>query len=75
METPTNVREAMVLSGVSQYQLAAHLRISQASVSRRLTGAVDFGVTELRSTADLLDVPVETLINAPLSALAEGDQS
>lgn len=65
METPNNVRDVMGQAGVSQQTLAVHLKISQAAVSRRLAGSVDFNVTELRSTADLLDVPVQSLLNTP----------
>lgn len=50
---------------VSQEELADALGISQGAVSRRLLGRVEFSLTELEKTAELLKMPVEELLHAP----------
>jgi transcriptional regulator with XRE-family HTH domain len=52
---------------VNQETVARALGCSQAAVSRRLTGAVDFSVTELRVIADLVGVSPALLLE-PVSA-------
>lgn len=41
----------MKAAGVSQADLAEELGVSQAAVSRRLAGSVEFSVAELRTAA------------------------
>ena len=69
-----DVRAAMRRRHVTQAALAAALSLSQAAVSRRLSGSVDFTVTELHIAATLLDVDVAELIGAdrPLTTAAAG---
>jgi transcriptional regulator with XRE-family HTH domain len=55
----------------SQETVATHLGMSRAAVGRRLDGEVPFKITELRSIAALLDVPLASLTE-PATALAEG---
>lgn len=54
----------------SQSDIAALLGLSQAAVSRRLSGDVDFTSSELAALAKHLEVPVSAFFDAP--ALAEG---
>lgn len=61
------VREAMKEQGISQYDLADHLGISQPAVSRRIAGRVDFNVAQLRSVAKVLRVPTSTLLGEDTS--------
>lgn len=58
------VRAAMARKRVSQTKLADILGISQAAVSRRLTGEVAFDVNELSVLAGALDVSLATLLVA-----------
>lgn len=46
----------------TQHDAATVLDLSQAAVSRRLKGEVDFGVTELVRLAAWLEVPVGDLL-------------
>ena len=62
------VRAAVARKQVRQAAIAAALGISQAGVSRRLTGAVEFTVTELHIVARLLGVPVTSLLPLERSA-------
>jgi predicted XRE-type DNA-binding protein len=66
-ETANRVRQAMTAAGVRQISLAEVLGISQAQVSQRLTGNVDFTITELTRVAELLGLPVADLLPAPAS--------
>lgn len=60
--TGDNVAAEMKRRRVSQATLAAHLGISQAAVSARLRGAVEWRLNELTATAELLDVSLSALI-------------
>jgi transcriptional regulator with XRE-family HTH domain len=51
-------RAAIARQRIRQSTIAEALNLSQASVSRRLSGDVDFTSTELRKLADLLGMPV-----------------
>lgn len=55
----------MARSRVSQAQLGQALGLTQQAISRRLNGVVAFDVDELAVTADLLSVPIASLITAP----------
>lgn len=48
--------------GVTQMRLAAALQLSQPAVSRRMRGEVDWSLRELRVVAELLDVPLSSLL-------------
>lgn len=52
----------MARMGVTQSQLASHLGMAQAAVSRRLRGETSWRVDELQAVADFLDVPVSALL-------------
>lgn len=58
----TEVRVAALRAGASQNDIAAHLDMSQAAFSRRMTGEVEFRVSELRAIAGFLSVPLEQLL-------------
>ena len=60
----------MARSRVTQADLAVGLGISQAAVSRRLTGMVDFTVSELDAVASVLGVPTASLLPAALARSA-----
>lgn len=67
MQTPltatgASIRAEMARRGVTQAQLATHLGISQSRVSARIRGKCDWSVTELTKTAELLNVPVLSLL-------------
>lgn len=66
------VRDAMTVKGISQYQLAAHLQLSQPAIWRRLTGAVEFSVGQITLAASLLEVTTDELMRPEdTPALAE----
>lgn len=52
----------MARKRLDQGDLADALNVSRAAVSRRLTGVVDFTVTELHIVARVLGVPVSALL-------------
>lgn len=56
------VRALLARRRLSQSKLAAALGLSQAAVSRRLSGEVPFDVNELAATARYLDVPLGQLV-------------
>jgi transcriptional regulator with XRE-family HTH domain len=58
----TEVSVAALRAGASQNAIASHLGISQAAFSRRMTGDVDFRVSELRAISAFLNVPLEQLL-------------
>lgn len=47
---------------VSQEQLAKAVGVSQAQISRRLTGRVPFDVEELAAVAEFLQIPLASLL-------------
>lgn len=55
------VRSELARQRIPQATIAARLGISQAAVSRRLSGAVPFDVSELAAVADVLGADVGTL--------------
>lgn len=59
-----NVRAEMARRGISQAALADHLGLTQASISKRLTGRVAFDVNELTRTAEFLDVHITAFLPA-----------
>jgi transcriptional regulator with XRE-family HTH domain len=56
-----NVRAEMARRGITQATLAQHLGISQAQVSKRLSGAIAFDVNELHGVAGFLGVSIDLL--------------
>lgn len=56
------IRAEMARQGRVQRDLAALLNLSQATVSARMTGRVDFTVSELRAIAQWLNVSVSRLL-------------
>ncbi len=57
-----NVRAEMARRSVRQITVAGHLRMSQAAVSRRLSGETEFSVSELVAVAGLLGVTPASLL-------------
>lgn len=58
----TEIGVAALRAGASRQEIAAHLGMSQPAFSRRMTGDVDFRISELRAIAAFLDVPLEQLL-------------
>lgn len=52
------VRAEVARQRISQTRLAEHLSISQAGISRRLSGDTPFDLNELTAVAKFLGVPV-----------------
>jgi len=52
----------MARQHVTQAELGSHLGLTQPAVSKRLTGKRDFTVGELGQVAELLNVPVTSLL-------------
>jgi transcriptional regulator with XRE-family HTH domain len=53
----------MARHGHTQVSLAKKLGVTQQMLSRRLSGHVDFGITELHAIANVLGVPLANLID------------
>lgn len=60
--TGANIRAEMARHKVSQTTLAAHLGISQASLSDRIRGKVPVDVNELDALAEFFGVPAAAFI-------------
>jgi len=58
----TEVRAEMARQRVSQDALAAAIGMSQAAVSRRLSGDIPFDVAELEDVATALRVPISQFL-------------
>lgn len=56
------VRDALFHARVSQRTAAQRLGLSQAAISRRLSGDVDFTVSQLAEVAKMLDRPITAFI-------------
>lgn len=56
------IRAELARNGYTQGHLAERLELSHASVSARMTGKIDFTVTELRTVAQWLGVSVTSLL-------------
>lgn len=67
------VRSVVARRRIPQAELAAHLGLSQAGISRRLSGRTEFSGSELARLAEILDVDVADFFTKARSALAEGD--
>jgi len=57
-----NIRAELARQRVSQAQVAERLGLSQAAVSRRLTGQTPFELDEVAAVADLLAVAPSHLL-------------
>ncbi len=62
--TGRNVKAAMAERHISQRALAQKLGVTQPTIFRRLSGDVDFSVSELTMIADVLGVPIEALLTS-----------
>ena len=62
------LRGLMAEGRVPQKSLAGHLGVSQSYLSRRLTGQVDFKLSELEAIAAALDVPLTRLLGQERAA-------
>jgi predicted transcriptional regulator len=65
-----NIAAEMRRRKVSQTVVATHLNLSQAAISARLRGKVDWRLPEIIAVAKLLDVPLSALIPEPTAPLA-----
>lgn len=55
------IRAAMAAKGINQTDLGAALGLSQAGLSRRLLGRVEFTINQLERAAEALDIPLAEL--------------
>lgn len=60
--TSSAVRAELARRGLSQAKLGEALGIGQTQVNQRLTGHVEWRLSEIRTVAAFLDVPVSLLI-------------
>lgn len=58
------IRGLLAEKGITQAQVATHLRLSQTAVSRRLRGETPFDINELASMADLIGVQPSSFLEA-----------
>lgn len=56
------VRAELARRHITQKRVAEHLGLSQQGVSLRMSGRVQFRIDELSQIADLLDLPVTSLL-------------
>jgi hypothetical protein len=56
-----NVRAEAARRQISRYDIAKHLDISEATTSRRMSGASPWSTPEIVALAKLFDCPVTTL--------------
>ena len=68
--TGANVRAEMARCGVTQTTLARKIGLSQTAVSARLKGRTPFDINELVLIAQVLGVPLDTLLAGVTSDLA-----
>jgi transcriptional regulator with XRE-family HTH domain len=59
----------MARVGLSQEKLGEALGMSQAQVSQRLAGRIDWRISEIQAIAKILNIPISTLIT---DAVADG---
>lgn len=60
--TGDNIAAEMKRHRVSQATLAEHLGLSQAAVSARIRGVVDWRLAEIIATAELFDMQINDLL-------------
>lgn len=61
-----NIRAEISRREINQVSIAHHLNMSQAQLSNRLRGRIEFRPSEIEKIAQFLDVPIEVLA-APTS--------
>ncbi|WP_018142433.1 helix-turn-helix domain-containing protein [Alloscardovia criceti] len=59
----TNIQVLMARRGINQHDLADYFGIVPSSVNKRMTGRVEWKVSDLEKASEYFDVPVETLIH------------
>lgn len=57
-----NVRAELERKQMSGAELGRQMGVSQAWVSRRMTGEVSFSLAELRKVADILKTPIDQIL-------------
>jgi transcriptional regulator with XRE-family HTH domain len=67
-QVATEVKVAMARQGFNQRRLSEEIDLSPAALSRRLSGEVEFGITELTAIAAALGVPLTDLLPSPALA-------
>ena len=72
VDVASEVRAAMARKRVKQNQLAEALGLHQSAISRRLSGEIEFSITDLVAIAKLLDVPLADLLPIP-ALVSPGD--
>jgi len=64
------IRAELARRGLRQVDIAEKLGIDPAQVTKRMSGDIDWRLTELQTIAAMLGVPVSTLVDAPATASA-----
>jgi transcriptional regulator with XRE-family HTH domain len=64
-EVAGELRAHMARRRISSRKIAHQLGWSEVYLSRRLTGAVPFNVNDLAAVAEILDLPISSLFDAP----------
>lgn len=62
------IRAEMARHGLTQTALADALGITQPGVSARLRGRIDWRLGELQAVAEVLGVPLDTLLTGVVAA-------
>ena len=65
------LRAEMARAGVDQKQIAEHLGYGPSQVTKRMTGQIEWRLSELQSIALFLNVPVSSLIDEPVATTAD----
>jgi transcriptional regulator with XRE-family HTH domain len=62
------VRAELAYWGISGRQLAGKVGMSQSAISARLSGQVEFRISELQAIADAVGVPLARFLPEPVPA-------
>lgn len=63
----STLRAEMARKRVTQDDLAQAIGLSQPAIGRRMSGQVDWGLSELQVVADLLGMPLAALVAEPVT--------
>lgn len=61
------IRAELARRGLFQVDVAEKLGITPGQVGRRMNGEIDWRFEELQAVAEMLDLPVSALVDAPVT--------
>lgn len=64
----SNIKAEAARRGLTNRDIGRVLELSETSVSKRMTGRIEFRPSELEKIAALMDVPLETLTHRAKAA-------